>query len=86
MELRQRFARGAAKQRRQMRIMLFEIIGNRPGIVDLVLAIDQLRPEAAVLTPREDEWIFRNKDYTNSFYMVVGGEVMVATSVMAASQ
>jgi CRP-like cAMP-binding protein/thioredoxin reductase/Fe-S-cluster-containing hydrogenase component 2 len=33
--------------------------------------------EAAVLTPREDEWIFRNKDYTNSFYMVVGGEVMV---------
>ncbi|MGE5615750.1 MAG: NAD(P)-binding domain-containing protein, partial [Bacillota bacterium] len=33
--------------------------------------------EADIVTPREGEIVFQRNDYTNSFYMIVGGEVQV---------
>jgi CRP-like cAMP-binding protein/Fe-S-cluster-containing hydrogenase component 2/thioredoxin reductase len=35
--------------------------------------------ESDIVTPREGELIFQRNDYTNSFYMVAGGEVLVET-------
>ena len=48
----------------------------------LLLSINRLQLrefmlESELLAPREGEIIFKKNDYTNSFFMVVGGEVLV---------
>ena len=41
------------------------------------LQLREFMLESDVVTPREGEAIFRRNDYTNSFFMVAGGEVLV---------
>ena len=41
------------------------------------LQLREFMLESELRTPREGEYVFRRNDYTNSFYMVVGGEAMV---------
>jgi CRP-like cAMP-binding protein/thioredoxin reductase/Pyruvate/2-oxoacid:ferredoxin oxidoreductase delta subunit len=44
------------------------------------LQLREFMLESELLTPREDEVIFRKNDYTNSFFMVAGGQVLVETA------
>jgi CRP-like cAMP-binding protein/thioredoxin reductase/Pyruvate/2-oxoacid:ferredoxin oxidoreductase delta subunit len=41
------------------------------------LQLREFMLESELVTPREGEVLFRRNDYTNSFYMVVGGQVLV---------
>ncbi|HUP31268.1 MAG TPA: cyclic nucleotide-binding domain-containing protein, partial [Usitatibacter sp.] len=41
------------------------------------LQLREFMLESELVTPREGEVIFQRNDYTNSFYMVAGGEVLV---------
>jgi CRP-like cAMP-binding protein/Fe-S-cluster-containing hydrogenase component 2 len=43
------------------------------------LQLREFMLESELATPREGEPIFERNDYTNSFYMVAGGEVLVET-------
>ena len=41
------------------------------------LQLREFMLESDIVSPRENEVIFKRNDYTNSFYMVAGGEVLV---------
>ncbi|MGE5097771.1 MAG: cyclic nucleotide-binding domain-containing protein [Betaproteobacteria bacterium] len=53
---------------------------NVPLLADLNrLQLREFLLDSELRAPREDEIIFQRNDYTNSFFMIVGGEVLVET-------
>ncbi|HZT62536.1 MAG TPA: cyclic nucleotide-binding domain-containing protein [Burkholderiales bacterium] len=69
------FARG-----RSVAEVLDFIDDNAPLLLSINrLQLRELMLESELLVPREGDVIFKKNDYTNSFYMVVGGEVLVET-------
>ncbi|NJD87376.1 MAG: cyclic nucleotide-binding domain-containing protein [Betaproteobacteria bacterium] len=59
-----------------------QVIDTIQGQVPLLAGINRLQLrefmlESELVTPREGEVLFSRNDYTNSFYMVVAGEVLV---------
>jgi CRP-like cAMP-binding protein/thioredoxin reductase/Fe-S-cluster-containing hydrogenase component 2 len=69
----ERYARGKA---------VAEILDGIQQTVPLLAELNRLQLrefmlESEVLAPRRDTMIFERNDYTNSFYMVVAGEVLV---------
>ncbi|HET9653472.1 MAG TPA: cyclic nucleotide-binding domain-containing protein, partial [Usitatibacter sp.] len=56
------------------------IQANVPLLADLNrLQLREFLLDSEVRAPREDEIVFQRNDYTNSFFMVVGGEVLIET-------
>jgi CRP-like cAMP-binding protein/thioredoxin reductase/Fe-S-cluster-containing hydrogenase component 2 len=69
------FARG-----RSVAEVLDFVDDNAPLLLSINrLQLREFMLESELLVPREGDVIFKKNDYTNSFYMVVGGEVLVET-------
>ena len=67
------FARG-----RSVAEVLDFVDDNAPLLLSINrLQLREFMLESELLAPREGEIIFKKNDYTNSFFMVVGGEVLV---------